>query len=806
MQSLNRRLEPLLSIKKHGIHAKQLWSALKLKLILVIMLAFNLQTQAKAFAQHLSIDMKNADLRAVFKQIKAQTGYDFFYNESMTKHARPVTLRVKNQPLKTVLDLCFRDQPFTYAVVKKLIVVKNKTIPPEENEPPAAVKPAVRFLEIEGTVSDSTGVALSGVSVLNSKTRRGTFTNPQGHYVIAATAGDVLEFSYIGYDTKSVTVADETQIDIQLVQSTSTLSDLIVVGYGTQKKEDLTGAVSVLKSEQLENRPVTSVGNALQGTMPGVAVTSAVTGQPGNDAGTIRVRGVGTLNNSDAMVVVDGVISSMNNVNPDDIASISVLKDAASAAIYGSRAANGVILITTKRGKNAAPKISYSGYLGKQSATALPDFLPSWQAASLYNQALKNEGKQARWTDEEVQKFKSGSDPYNFPNTDWLGLFYKGSGIQQNHYVSVTGGNDNTQYAFSAGLFDQKGIVDKTEAKRYTTRFNINTTLSQHLTASGSLAFTYSGKGEPSNPYTSEFTQLVRQINRISPIIPYKFENGNYGHISDGNPMAWLEGKSFAAYKNYDLVANGGLDWEITKGLHFKPSIAYVMGALHEKHFTADQQYYNVDGSPSFYQGPNSVKDVNHFNNVVTFQDLLEYTKAFGDHHFKALGGYSQEYTKFTYDDGFRKGLLNNDLSDINLGSTDGQTTSGYTYDLGLRSFFGRINYDFDNKYLFEANIRYDGSSRFAPDKRWFVFPSFSAGWNLDKETFFESLKPVFSSLKLRGSWGKLGNQNVVVSGGTIDQTYYPYIPVIATGQNYTFGGTAPDIASGIAPITGANP
>ncbi len=282
----------------------------------------------------------------------------------------------------------------------------------------------------------------------------------------------ILVISYVGYTTQETKVS--STMTIRLVPALQLKRSC---GYGglrhTQKKQILTGAVAGITSTQLEDRPVTGLTNALEGTMSGVTVVSN-NGQPGKDAGTINIRGLGTLNNTDPMIVIDGVISTptdMNAINSEDVDNISVLKDAASSSIYGSRAANGVIVITTKKGKKGTSQITYSDYFGKQSATTLPDYLPSWQAATLFNQARVNEGGTALYTAQQIQTFKDGSDPINYPNTNWLGLFYAGSGFQQNHYLGVNGGTDKTQYAFSLGYFDQDGITIKTNTQRYTTRF-----------------------------------------------------------------------------------------------------------------------------------------------------------------------------------------------------------------------------------------------------------------------------------------------------------------------------------------------
>ncbi|MBS0027617.1 TonB-dependent receptor [Chitinophaga sp. 22321] len=777
-----------------------------MRLTSIMLLVAALQVSAKGSAQTVTYSAKAVSLQKVLNAIKEQTGYVFFYDKEDLKNTRPVSVDLKKASPQAAMEMALQEQPLSFEI-------QGNTIFITKNEKPAAapvVSPPPPVI-ITGKITDDSGAPIPGASVVVKGTQKGAISGPDGTFQLKDVGENaVLVITSLGYISQEIAVRGKTQLNIKLAADVSALQQFVVVGYGVQKKANLTGAVTSITTEQLTNRPVTSVSNALQGTMPGVTVTAAVSGQPGSDAARIRIRGIGTMNNSDPIIVIDGVITTLNNlnnINPDDIATLSVLKDAASSAIYGSRAANGVVLITTKQGKKGKPQVNYNAYVGKQNATGLPDFLPSWQAATLYNKALVNEGKPVRWTDAEIQKFKDGSDPYKYPNTDWLGLFYKGSGLQQNHYLGVSGGSEKTQYAFSLGLFDENGIIKETNAKRYTSRLNITSEVSDRIKVNANIAFTTTNKREPSNPYTGDFTQLVRQINRISPTIPYKFQNGHYGYIADGSPMAWLEGNSENKFNNYDLIGNVGADWEIINGLHFKPSIAYVMKINHNKKFIADQQYYDASGNATAYQGPSSVTDENAFGNTVTQQALLDYTKTFNKHNFKILGGYSQELTKYSFDNGSRKGFLNNLLTDVNLASTDGQKTSGYSYELALRSYFGRLNYDYDGKYLFEANLRYDGSSRFAADHRWGAFPSFSAGWNIDRENFFESLKKYLSYLKLRASWGQLGNQNMV----GIDDTnypsypYYPYILQVNGSQNYTFGGTGATIASGISPINGAN-
>lgn len=768
-------------------------------IICFILTVVFLQSSLAVNGQYVSINKENATLKEIFNTIKQQTGYDFVYKNDLLKKNKRVDIKVTKVSLTEALDYCFFNQPITYTIKNHTIVLQLK-----EN---IALNQNIQELTVSGIVRDSSKT-LSGVSViLKGNTGIGTLTDASGKFQLKIPREGVLIFRYVGYRPEEIFVNGKENVNVSMHSEQANLDEVVVVGYGQQRKENLTGSVSTVRSSVLTNRPVTSISNALQGTMAGVAVTAASSGQPGRDAGTIRVRGIGTLNNAGAMVVVDGIISTMNNVNPDDIDNISVLKDAASAAIYGSRAANGVILITTKKGKKGKTTLAYNNYVGKQSATGLYDYVPSWQAAELYNQALSNEGRQQRYTSDEIEKFKDGSDLYNYPNTDWLDLAYKGNGMQQNHYLSINGGNDKSRYMLSLGYFDQNGLIEKTNAKRYTSRFNIESKVNDKLSVYGNLAYTYSPLEEPqsSMPNASGFTQVIRQINRIVPMVPYKFENGQYGNIADGNPMAWLESPSFNRENYYDFVGNLGADWEIIEGLHFKPTLGFVTSFAQNKTFIADIQYYNTAGDKTFYQGPNKLTDKNTTFRRTTLQGLLEYTKSFGSHNIKALGGYFQELTLYTENSAFRQRFLNNELSEINLGSTEGQVAKGYGYDMALRSYFGRLNYDFAGKYLFEANLRYDGTSRFAPQNRWSTFPSFSAGWNINKESFFDSLNETISTLKVRGSWGKLGNQEVRANSNFPSFPYYPYITVISADQNYTFGGTAPTISTGVAPTSGAN-
>ncbi len=635
---------------------------------------------------------------------------------------------------------------------------------------------------------------LANVSVKIPGSRAGTTTDEQGNFKIDAVKGQTLVFSYVGYEEQSLTISDQKEINITLkILEGNALNEVVVVGYGTKKKVNLTGAVSSISGKELEGRPITNLSSALQGTMAGVTVT-VNNGQPGNDVGTIRVRGIGTLGNSDAMVMVDGIVSSMNDINPSDIESITVLKDAASASIYGSRAANGVILITTKSARKGEAIAHYNMDIGKQSMTATPDFIDSWQASTLYNEALVNEGKLPKYSDAEIQKFKDGSDPEHYPNTDWWGLFWKGSGLQQNHSLDVSGGTDKMQSYLSVGYLGQDGLVKGSSLDRYNTRFKTDLKIGQRIKVSGNLSYSQQLFREPvSNIHSLDFGQLVGTLNQTGRVVPNMI-NGYYGYSDEGNPIAVLKGGSNNFNKTHRLSAILQADVEVVKNLHVKPLLGYTANIIEAKSRINDLQYYDpATGEPSLWEGPNIVASNSSFLDNLTMQVLLQYDKSFGEHDFSVLGGYSQEHNKYDYLFGSRRGYLNNALDQLDAGPVTALQNSGNASEYALQSVFGRINYSFRKKYLVEGDIRDDGSSRFAPGNRWAVFPSASVGWRISEEPFFEPAKKIFSDLKIRASWGQLGNQDI----GT-----YPYQATIATGRNYTFGGQTVD---GIAPVNGVN-
>ena len=658
---------------------------------------------------------------------------------------------------------------------------------------------------ISGRVKDEQGLPMPSVSVSLAGTQQGTTTDVNGAYKINAPENATLVFSFLGYEktTVKITASWDGNVTMTPDKKTRNLSEVVVVAYGTQRKANLTGSVAAIGAKELQDRPVTNLNDALQGTMAGVTVTTTG-GQPGS-TGAINVRGIGTLNNSNPMVVIDGIIGNLSDVNPNDVQSVSVLKDAASAAIYGSRAANGVILITTKRGKSGKMQINYTGYAGKQKPTHLPDFLPSWQAATLYNQALANEGQAPYWTDNDITLFKNQTDPDTHPNTDWQSFLYKGSGFQQNHAVNVSGGDDKTQYAFSLGYFQQDGIIQKSNYKRYSTRMNINSAITKNFSVNANLSFLYAPTEAPDGLGGGDIGGIIGTTAAMSSTVVNQYKNGVYNYLSFGNPISWLNSPGYNNNQNSLFTGNAGADWEPIKGLHFKPSFAYRYNANPSQEFKPADTYYDPKNPTTVLTtiSQSSIANANSTNNYYNLQGLLEYDRHFGKHSINILAGSSQELTTYRYLYAYRQNFLNSSLSEINAAPSLGQQNGGTSSQLALLSYFGRARYAYDDKYLFEANLRDDGSSRFIQGQRWGLYPSFSAGWNISKEAFFSSLSNAIPMLKLRGSWGKLGNQTLGSPGGLNIPAAYPGILVISSGQNYSFNQT---LAPGIALNNGANP
>jgi TonB-linked SusC/RagA family outer membrane protein len=637
---------------------------------------------------------------------------------------------------------------------------------------------------VTGTISAPDSKPVANASVTVKGTTKGTMSFEDGTFSLRVPSENAtLVISALGYTNKEVAITPSTNsYTVSLEAVNNNLNEVVVVGYGTQRKVNLTGSVATVSAKDIENRPITQASQALAGLSTGVTV-SQTSGQPGNNGAGIIIRGIGSYGaGGGPLVLVDGLATSINDVDPNNIASISILKDAASASIYGSRAANGVILIETKRGKTGKLQVNYSGYAGWQKATNLPDFVPSWEYATLRNEANQNMGASAVYTDEEIQKFKDQSDPDNYPNVPhFKNLLTSGSGFQTSHNVAFMGGNDKNRYLFSATYLSQNGIVAENGYKRYNFMLNDDGKLTDNLTLKVSLNG-YTADQHSPRQYDGGMNSMINFAVREGPVYAGRKSDGTYGYQDNYSPEAWLASNSFYQGTNNYFLGGADLSWQPFRGFTLTGKVGYNFWSYYNKDYASDFQF-----DANKYVGPNNLSVTAGQGTQLTLQSLATYNQTIGEHAFSLLAGVSEEKYNDWYLTGYRKDFPTALIYELNAGSATGMSNGGSASEWAMRSYFGRLNYSFKDKYLFEANMRADGTSRFPSAGRWGYFPSFSVGWRISQESFIKDNFSWINELKLRGSWGKLGNQNV----GT-----YPYQNLVSLGQNYPFGGV---LASGAA-------
>jgi TonB-linked SusC/RagA family outer membrane protein len=648
-------------------------------------------------------------------------------------------------------------------------------------------------------ISSGGGSPLPGVNVIVKGTQNGTSTDIDGNFVLKnVSPKSVLVFSYLGHLTQEVKVNNQKDFLITLIEESAKLDEVVVRAFGSQKKANLTGSISTVKMGDIVNRPITNATQALAGQAAGVVVLQT-SGQPGADQASIRIRGTGTLGNSNPLVIVDGIIGSLSDVNAADIETMTVLKDAASAAIYGSRAANGVILVTTKAGKKGEFSVNYDGYYGVQEATREKDYVNnSVQYMELFNLARFNENPAATptYSQADINKFKNGTDPYLYPNTNWQDVMYR-QALIQSHNVSVRGGGDKTVYSFSVGHIDQEGVLLGTDTKSYTARLNLDTKVSDKFNYSLKI----SGRHDDTNAPVSGAGTVIGWADRAMPMQSPRLADGRYtypwiGFQSSTQPLAGaLEGKNNTEYDR--LTTNLSGEYEFIKGLKLKGTIGMETYNNLNSIFRPEIGLYRPTDLAVFplAVGGNPLSASRSYSTRrdLTYLTTLTYKKTFAEkHNIDLLGGFNQETRKYKDLGGSKDGLPSNALQEISAGSSNPQA-SGSAVDFGLQSYFARANYDYDSRYLFEANIRYDGSSNFGEGQKWGTFPSVSAGWNVSSEEFMQNVNFI-DNLKLRASWGELGNQAI-----NPDQ----YLSIYSLGQQYSYGG---NLVGGAAQTGLSNP
>jgi TonB-linked SusC/RagA family outer membrane protein len=637
---------------------------------------------------------------------------------------------------------------------------------------------------VTGTIKNTGGQAIAGATVTQKGASNAVSSDNAGAFAISVPAGAVLVFSSVGYQSQELTVGNQITLDVTLQAADNTMEQVVVVGYGTQKKVSLTSAVSTLKGEELTKRPVSSIQQALQGQLPGLSILDQG-GAPGNSNTVMRIRGITTLSSNAPLVIIDGIEQPLADLNPADVESVSVLKDASSTAIYGSRAANGVILVTTKRARAGKVQVSYNGFYAIQQAISKPEHMDIESYLRLQNTARLNVGSNPTYTEAQIQEYVNPADRYKFPLPfTWYETMYK-QAPQMNHTVSISGGREELKGMVSLRYQDQDGIIANTNAKLYDLRANTDFKVSSKIKLGLDLNFRNKSTLEPVN-ITNIFLRMMQNSIWTVP----KFPDGTYGIGPQGNnPLLFAEMGGLSRTSTDYGVGNLKGEWEIIRGLKFSTQVGGRISLTAGKDFANSYEirdYYN----PSVIRrtvAMNSLTETRNTFREFTINNLLNYTRSFGEHALIALVGYSQIENKVTSLRAFRQGFYNNDIQSIGQGANDAsKDNSGGESVWGLRSYFSRVNYSFENKYLVELNGRYDGSSRFLGDNRYSFFPSLSAGWRLSQEKFWSGIHNTINEFKLRGSWGKTGNQAVDLYSyfSTLNLVTYTFNGVPVQGYN----------------------
>jgi TonB-dependent starch-binding outer membrane protein SusC len=738
------------------------------------------------------LDIKDAPLKRVLREIERQTDYHFVLNESrLNSLKKTVTISIKSESIEVVLNQILAGTSITYKIIKNQITLVPPATQTRGNTQSglnssadivwAQAQPSLSInysalsdvdITITGTVKEDTGSPLPGVNVLVKGTTVGTVTDANGDFSIAVPSNEsVLVFSFIGFISQEIAVNGQTNINVTLASDSQTLSEVVVVGYGTQDKQDVTGAISSVKGSTFENLPVSSTQQALQGRTAGVNIVRSG-GEPGNP-GAIRVRGVGTMNDANPLIIIDGVPADgpLADVNPNDIESVEVLKDASASAIYGTRAANGVVIVTTKRGKfGQGLKMSLNGYAGVSHRIKSIDVLDASTLAMLKRERYTNDGLpvDAIWENPEYQTQK----------TDWQEEVL-GKGTIRNLDLAISSGGEKSTIAVSGGIYDEQGMIKNSYFKRYSLRINSDHKITDKLKIGQNLQMTHQGGTAPNT--LSAQDGLVWSAIRFHPGLPVKNEDGTYsssqvspqfGDIN--NPIFTIDTQDRRSTRSRVLASLNG-DLELLEGLHARANVAVDASF-------GDSREFNIKVLNQTRTTPNNSRTISSYKSYSVLEEyFLAYDKQFGVHDIGLVAGYSQQTFNYSDMGAQKKDLPSEDPSQryLNSGGTITNAWEGRSYD-ALQSVFGRGTYSFNNKYLATVTFRADASSKFGPNNQWGYFPAFSLGWRVSEESFFKGLTSVFSNLKVTGGYGELGNSNI---------PRLQFLSLIGGGYRYSFGG-----------------
>lgn len=776
----------------HDQHFKEYFRIMRVSLFMLFVCIFQLMaTNTEAQNAIMKLETNVISIGQLINQIEKQTDYLVVFRNQEVDTERTIRVQEKSGKVISYLKDAFEGTDISYEFTNKYILLSKKNHSDAVNDNQQLNR------KITGTVKDNNGEPVIGANVSVKGTTNGTITDVDGNFSLENISdNDIIVISYIGYTSQEIKAGKQTSLKIILKEDTQAIDEVVVVGFGTQKKVNLTGSIGTVKTDEvLKSRPVTNVQELLAGSVPGMVVSKG-SGAAGSGA-SINIRGTSTIGNSSGvLVLIDGMPGNIYTLNPNDIESVSVLKDAASAAIYGSRAANGVVLVTTKTAKaTERPTVEFSSNIGIQNPQFKLDFVGSEDFMRLYDQAMINDGKDAIYGEQGIQDLRAGK----YVDNKWYKEIYKKNTIINNTHLALSGKERSIAYRFSISNDYQDGNLPNNNYNRLIFKPDMRFQILKNLEAHASLQYTQTNIKNPNGGTTGWQSQAAR----ISPITPIRNSDGSYaaGGAMGGNPIAGVNESGYSKERHKEMMAIFDVTYSPLKDWNIKGNIATYSHNTTTKNRVSTYYLYDEEGNIAKTENRvSSLKETNTYNFRTQLQFTTDYSfKIASDHNFKVLAGYSQEYYK---SDGFwasRDNMPFDNVDVLNTGSSNKQNGSAdgdgneYANDVAVQSWFGRLNYDYQGKYLFEASLRADGSSRFAKNHRWGVFPSFSAGWNLHRESFMIETNNWLSELKIRASWGVLGDAEKV--------GYYPtaqilsYNPKIYAFNDKLVGGAYNNIA-----------
>ena len=777
-------------------------------LFLMGALTFASATETYGQKKNITIEVKNQSVQQVLDEIEAKSEFNFFYNNKQINTQRLVSVNVSNKNVFAVLKQLFKNTNIGYQVLDKSIILSVKEA--------KIVTAQQAEKKVTGTVLDENGETIIGANVVVKGTTNGTITDIDGAFTINASPNATLVISFIGYSTQEIKIANNKFLQIKLSEDSKILDEIVVIGYGTQKKVNLTGAVDVIKNDVLTNRQAPTVSQLLQGVSPGLNL--AINDQNGFQPGAkmdISIRGIGSLNGGQPYIVIDGIPGDINNLNPEDIESISVLKDAAASAIYGARAPYGVILITTKRGKKGDKfSVTYSGNVSVNTPQPLPTPLDSYTWTRVLNEAGQNRGgnpfnnatidriiafqnkdwnylKQSMPNYPEGANIMSGAFPNgnmwdhannSFANNNFYDIFY-GHSVNQKHNLSFQGGSKNASYYFSAGYLDQNGVLNygTDSFQRINLMGKVNLSITDWLDFSWETRVAKKDRARPSMSNYGDYSALFGMISSI--VYPISPVYDGFGHYSMSSAIPMIEDGGTDTNNEIDNWNTFKMEIRPLKGWKINANFAYNTYSSVNSNLNSHIPFYDLDQSP-YFDGesvPNSINRIHNDNRYWTSNIFSSYEyKINNAHQFSLLVGLQLEKSKYAYLQAYKTNLIVEEVPSIQT-ATGSPTVAESLSHSATEGYFSRLSYNYKERYLLESNIRYDGSYVFRAGNRWGFFPSFSLGWNVNKEPFWNIPGKAITTLKFRGSWGQLGNQNV-----------NPYsdlelIPIISDKLNWIF-------------------